>query len=684
MNPAEEKGEISNEFFKKLNQQIVQKDNLIKLLQLQIKNLKTQIDEGVGDESDKSAMSKTLEAKEEEISRLQSELSQQKQQLGEITKEKDEQIQALNKLIEEQKASSAVPGIETEDPRVAQLEDDLKRISADLDSERKLRMSLESAAAESKQLQESVSSEIDPLKEELGKLKSELEEKNNGLKSLMQSSEELSVKLKSSGDEIARLQQELRESSETSKSTESYETRILELEQDIATLKNILAEKDDQLASQSGSSGTDQEELKSKTDELNAANLKIQELSAEHAAMKSSLSELEEENKASAEMAMKCSALQMENRALQEKLDIQSASKDGSKAELESAKAELAALNESLTEKDGEIAHLRATLDSKQDTGGDDPNIKAEIEQLTNQVADQLLAIQKIEGLLKSTQQQLSEKEAEVVQLNSKLADIERGESVSPISGNDESMAGFIEFFDGVDAVLSKHPIPELQALHKKLINRLILPNEITYLPVISEEFDPDQHIATDYFLSDRFPEKCIVFELEKGYRKGDVVVKKSKVWVVQNLFHCKACHALQSNSESRFCHMCGQKITAPNGLPVDSLPTFEPTATTYLRFAERMIEKGEIGRAKEYLDEGLKLDPESIPLLLKAADVHAHDSEFSDAIDLLQQAANIKPDARVEEKMKSLEIKNTIFQQARSLNLPPDEFSKLINLIQK
>ena len=33
----EANGEISNEFFKKLNQQIVQKDNLIKLLQLQIR-----------------------------------------------------------------------------------------------------------------------------------------------------------------------------------------------------------------------------------------------------------------------------------------------------------------------------------------------------------------------------------------------------------------------------------------------------------------------------------------------------------------------------------------------------------------------------------------------------------------------------------------------------------------------
>ena len=37
MNPGGN-GEISNEFFKKLNQQIVQKDNLIKLLQLQKKS----------------------------------------------------------------------------------------------------------------------------------------------------------------------------------------------------------------------------------------------------------------------------------------------------------------------------------------------------------------------------------------------------------------------------------------------------------------------------------------------------------------------------------------------------------------------------------------------------------------------------------------------------------------------
>ena len=122
-------------------------------------------------------------------------------------------------------------------------------------------------------------------------------------------------------------------------------------------------------------------------------------------------------------------------------------------------------------------------------------------------------------------------------------------------------------------------------------------------MPVISEEFDVDKHIATDYFRSDKFPERCIVFEVEKGYNKGDIPVKKAKVWVVQNLYDCQECHALQSNSDSKFCHMCGAKMVAPNGLPVDSLPEFDPTPTTYLRFAEAMKNKKNLVQAKTYLE---------------------------------------------------------------------------------
>ncbi|HQG29352.1 MAG TPA: tetratricopeptide repeat protein, partial [Candidatus Ozemobacteraceae bacterium] len=141
---------------------------------------------------------------------------------------------------------------------------------------------------------------------------------------------------------------------------------------------------------------------------------------------------------------------------------------------------------------------------------------------------------------------------------------------------------------------------------------------------------------------------------------------------------------ALQGNPDSRFCHLCGKKITAPNGLPVDSLPTFEPTATTYLRFAERMIETKQFDKAREYLKEGLSIDPQSVPILLRLADVYAQASEFSESLVLLKQAQAVKEDPRIADRIKQLEVKITIYEQARSLNLSPEEFDKLVNLIQK
>jgi tetratricopeptide (TPR) repeat protein len=203
-------------------------------------------------------------------------------------------------------------------------------------------------------------------------------------------------------------------------------------------------------------------------------------------------------------------------------------------------------------------------------------------------------------------------------------------------------------------------------------------------MPVISEEFNAESHLATDYFTSDRFPEKCVVFEVEKGYMKGDTVVKKAKVWVVQNLFQCQACNAMQSNSDSRFCHMCGAKIIAPNGLPVDSLPVFEPTPTTYLRFAERMLEKDDTAKAREYLESGLELDSNFFPLMVKLGDLYAAESNFEEAIDVLARAVKVKADPKLQEKIQEMQVKLNIFKQAQTLHLNPEELDKLVHLIKK
>ncbi|MEW6708930.1 MAG: hypothetical protein AB1403_03835, partial [Candidatus Riflebacteria bacterium] len=111
MNP-DGNGEISNEFFKKLNQQIVQKDNLIKLLQLQIRNLKSQIDAGGSGSEDSAEIKKALEEKSLEIEKLQAEFNEQKSQFDLFSREKEEQIQALNRMLEEQQSGGGSDSFE--------------------------------------------------------------------------------------------------------------------------------------------------------------------------------------------------------------------------------------------------------------------------------------------------------------------------------------------------------------------------------------------------------------------------------------------------------------------------------------------------------------------------------------------------------------------------------------------
>jgi molecular chaperone GrpE (heat shock protein) len=406
--------------------------------------------------------------------------------------------------------------------------------------------------------------------------------------------------------------------------------------------------------------------------------------SAQLPALKDRLAHLERESGQMAEAGLKLTAAETERQKALAELESKNQHVVFLNEQLEGLRNQLDDLTRKMGQKENDVAELRSTIDSLRDKSVDDPAVRVEIEQLTGQVADQLLAIQKLEDLLRRNQELLGAKDQELAILRQHQ---ESGQSVGrpiPMGSDAEIIANFIDFFDGLDTYLVKNPIPELASLHKKLLERLIIPNEIQYLPVVSEEFNPENHIATDFFRSDRFPEKCIVFEVEKGYRKGNSIIKKSKVWVVQNLFPCPGCQAVQSNADSRFCHLCGQKIIAPNGLPVDSLPVFEPTPTTYLRFAERAVDRSDFAKAKEYLQEGLRIDPHYVPLLNRLADVCAVNSEFQEALDLLKRSIDLKADPAVQDKLHALEIKNTIFHQAQSLNLPPDEFEKLVSLIQK
>lgn len=718
MNP-DGNGEISNEFFKKLNQQIVQKDNLIKLLQLQIRNLKNQIEAGGAGSEDSAELKKALEEKSLEIERVQAEFNEQKSQFDNFTKEKEEQIQALNRMLEEQQASGGVDTIE--DPRVPELEAQVAALSQELEALKtlpaenssdvmaelafkdaqieKLQQELEAAQSAQTALIEAPveSQELQSVRIEAEAAKAELQQAEVAMAQLVAQMQEKDA-------ELAELKLSAQE---TSGGDDASGSRIMELEQDIETLRNLLAEKDEALAA--GATGettvdpqlveklaeaqAEAEMLKSRLAELqNSAPVlppgveeelsKLREENAQIEEFKQKIEKLQADSEQLAEMAMKLTAAESEREQLATQLEkIQ---EQGESEEEQSLKLELAKLKEELAAKDTEISRLRVSIEASSDDSMSDPALREEVEQLTRQVADQLLAIQSFEGMLNKAKEQIDAKDHEIGQLKVRLQKTDEPQPIIPVEGDSEIISSFIDFFDGLDSLLVRNPLPELQTLHQKLLDRLIIPNQINYVPVISEEFDPDKHIATDYFRSEKFPERCVVFEVEKGYAKADNIIKKSKVWVVQNLFSCPECKTMQSNADSRFCHMCGAKMLAPNGLPVDSLPEFAPTPATYQRFAERMMQKGETEKAKEYLQAGLDLDANFVPLLSKLGDILASESKYEEALELLKKAQNLKQDAKIQDKISAIEVKLNIFKQAQSLKLDPEEFSKLVNLIQK
>ena len=711
----ESNGEISNEFFKKLNQQIVQKDNLIKLLQLQIRNLKTQLESGGAGAEGADELKRALEEKSDEADRLLSELNAQKEQFVTLEHQKNEQIKTLSQLLEEQQASGGGAAEVIEDPRTAELEALVSSLREELESEKQLRQLAESApGAEG-------TAEAEVFKQEIAQLRAELASASGSsdeIESLKQAVEVAKSELEQSNAAMQHMSSQLqaRGAAGTSAASEEaaafYQAKIQELEQDVANLKNLLAEKSE-MSGAPADLTVDQlelEQLRARVAELEAHSaqpgINIDEIerlrqdSSNLAEANAALAKLRQEAEAFTETAMKitvlesecgqltekAAALELEREKLVAEIDTLKAADGSSGEDVGAYKLEVVKLRETIQQREEELARLRVSLESRQDESMNDPVVREEVEQLTQQVADQMLAIQNFEGILSKTRDQLEAKTLELETLKTRLAGdrAPAAEKVIDIDGNSDIVSSFIDFFDGLDSVIAKNPVPELQMLHQKLLDRLIIPNQISYMPVIAEEFDSQRHFATDYFRSDRFPEKCIVFEVEKGYLKGDSVIKKSKVWVVQNLFDCNSCHATQSNPDSRFCHLCGAKIAAPNGLPVDSLPEFEPTPITYQRFADSMLRHGKTDKAREYLMSGLDLDGNFAPIMTRLADILGHESKFADALELLNKANLIKPDPKTREKIQAIETKLNIFKQAQSLKLAPEEFEKLLNLIQK
>ena len=301
----EANGEISNEFFKKLNQQIVQKDNLIKLLQLQIRNLKSQIEAGEADAEKSDDLQRVLEQKNSELEGLRGELEEQKKLCASIGAEKDEQIRSLNEMLEQSKNMTVAEY--AEDPKITELEENIRKIQTDY---------------------QNAKAELDTLKIE-----------NIGL-----------------SDSNTQLKNEL----------ESFKAEYEQSAQKITELNGMLEAKQAELQMASDELKTKTDELNVKTAELEAVPDQLNAMNAEE--VQKALKEANEQSQAQiSQISLEAEAYKSQVSALTrkvEELQIDLASKERGQI---SSDDELKKANEALVEAKNEIARLAAENDKVED-----------------------------------------------------------------------------------------------------------------------------------------------------------------------------------------------------------------------------------------------------------------------------------------------------------------------------
>ncbi len=300
----EANGEISNEFFKKLNQQIVQKDNLIKLLQLQIRNLKNQIESGEADAEKAGDLKEALDQKNTELENLRGELEQQKKLCESIGAEKDEQIRSLNEMLEKSKGMTVAEQVE--DPKIAELEENIRKIQTDYQTTKSeldnLKIENTTVADENTRLKnelESFKNEYEQSSQKISELNGLLEAKQAELQmatdELRTKTDELNVKtaeLESVPEQLnalnsEQLQKALKEANDISQQqitqlsleAEAYKNQVSDLTRKVEELElNLASTERNQISAD--------EDLKKSNEDLVTAKNEIARLASENEKIK--------------------------------------------------------------------------------------------------------------------------------------------------------------------------------------------------------------------------------------------------------------------------------------------------------------------------------------------------------------------------------------------------------------
>ncbi|MBF0409277.1 MAG: hypothetical protein HQM10_18195 [Candidatus Riflebacteria bacterium] len=273
---------------------------------------------------------------------------------------------------------------------------------------------------------------------------------------------------------------------------------------------------------------------------------------------------------------------EMQCRFLEEKLKNSSGKMESLKAEL---LAEINRPPRGLPEDKNKIRELETTIDTMRremvssNFGEIEQNIivayKAKFE---NQEREKNLLIEKLKLYESDTTSSKKPVENNKLAEENKTLKLTLNNLLEKIKGNiqetsectysftENDLSTIFKYFSGIQNYIPNFPeIKEIQKYSSEIFQLYIEKGLFKKIPSTGNTFDERFHKAIKCFFSGKEFDKIIVKEISPGFMQGDSVLKKTVVWVCQNVLVCSECKK-EASSEAFKCSGCGRELLAYDG----------------------------------------------------------------------------------------------------------------------
>lgn len=650
--------DINTEFFKKLNQQINQKNKIIEILQLQIKNLTEQVDnslkgESSGEIKDNSHFELQLKDKDETIELLKKSIEELNQK---ITDQQEQNAVLEDRLLLESDMGAVPHQAGLTDTDMNQLLNPLNNVSeyeATIRSLTERLFELEPKIIESVKISE----ENVLLKERL----KDIEESNQSLKN------------DSDKDSIETL---------TGQQLLEHQHQIEVLTQKLNEKEGLINELLSNLEKTSGAYESLEEECNLLKDSTNKTITGLYEKieTLETQLKNYSAGDIDRER-----MIKKINTLETElEEAMFElsKASVFSEDEQGNDEiihQMEKYKILSDTLQESLTNADiriGELVDKNIELMEKIEIN------QAVLEDIRGKAESE--AYDKVSSEKKELVQQIEQKNIRINELQELIINLEKKiESYNSDSKNSLSnlssdvhesvevdITSYLDYINICDKIKSEELTNAGDIVHR--LESILSSRGVVKIESEGSEFNSVLHEIKEYVRSSDYEDNIVVNEFSPGYILGDKVIRKASVGVIKNRLICPSCHTTGRDG-SNYCDKCGSELSFPGikGVEIDPehIREIGKVADIYIKIGRDHEKKGSFSQAIKQYEEALKIKTDNTYVISCIAGCYELMGEYSKALEMYQQIKKIEPgDTKIESVIKNIKIKIKLIDQIKSI----------------